>query len=322
MVFPIKGITMSIVRISHDKEKPYVMVNRQSLQDRQMSWNARGLWSYLISLPDNWEVSVAQLTKFYLGQKRGNKRDALYEMLKELIDLGYVQALQVKGEKGRFSEVDYIVYESKQAVPAKTTENKPNPSTLKKKVPKTAYPDTARPDPVKPTQTINNDREEIRHRNDINVKDDRSSFQSADIVSFCPDTYTLPNGKSLSPRMRNSLAKYSIEDSHKFLSNLAYFHMQAQKKFQKNEKFENQEAYLQTCIKNNYASKETNATQNSLYASFMKEEKQLIGLEVLKTVAKFDKRNGEPAISVSLNISPKDFSIFIDKYADYMKRNN
>jgi hypothetical protein len=106
---------MSIIRTSHNKENPYVMLNKTPLEDPNLSWGAKGLWSYLISRPDNWNVEVAHLKKLYKGKGGGEK--AIYSYLNELIDAGYCEREKPKNEKGRFEKIDYTVLEFKKIVP-------------------------------------------------------------------------------------------------------------------------------------------------------------------------------------------------------------
>lgn len=305
---------MSIVRICHDKEKPYVQINRQSAQDPEMSWSARGLWAYLISLPDNWEVSVAHLTKFYTGQRRGNKRDALYDMLAELESLGYVQREQVRAEKGHFARVDYVVFEGRQPIQSVATGR---PEKLKEKVPLTDKPLTDKRVTVKPTQTIRYDKEEIETKNDINVSDDRSCAAHAPIVSFDPETYTMPNGNRLSLQMRRCLAKYTPEQMRRASANVQYF----EKMLKQGTKPANFESYLQACISKNYAQGEDNAWKNRIYALLMKEEHNLHKLEILKTVIRFQRSVNEPPESISYSLPTETFETALEKYIEITKGN-
>lgn len=100
----------NILRISKDKENPYVMINKNVIQDERLSWKARGLMGYLLSLPDDWVLYLEEL------EKRSNKdgRESLASGIKELIDLGYITREAVRTEKGTFSAWNYTVYESPQ----------------------------------------------------------------------------------------------------------------------------------------------------------------------------------------------------------------
>lgn len=152
--------------------------------------------------------------------------------------------------------------------------------------------------------------EDLSKNNDINVTDDRSSFISDSIVSFDPETYVLPNGERLSLKMRRSLAKYSDKDKQKLHANVSYFHEQ----IAKGKRWDNPEAYLQSCIKNNYAQGQTNAWQNKLYATWMKEEHKMRNLTILKTVVQLKKNSREPADSLSFTLPAETFSAALDSF--------
>lgn len=101
---------MSIVRSKHDSKNPYVMLNKQSLWDPDLSLEALGLWARLISRPDNWEIHAKELaTSCALNIRH------IWRLLNELIDGGYCKRIQEmpQGQKG-FSQVVYEVYEVKQ----------------------------------------------------------------------------------------------------------------------------------------------------------------------------------------------------------------
>ncbi len=118
---------MSIVRIQHDKDKPYAQINKIGLETPTVSWAAKGLWAYLIGRPDNWRVSVAHLSKIYTGNQRGNGEKAVRAILNELIEEGYMQSEEVREKDGKFKGLNYVVYESRQVCQPK--------KKLKKKVP-------------------------------------------------------------------------------------------------------------------------------------------------------------------------------------------
>ncbi len=106
---------MSIVRVEHSKENPYVVLNKKALEDKSISWAAKGLWSYLLSRPDNWKVSVTQLSSIYNG--KGGKEKAIYSLLKELIAQGYCAKEIKRADKGHYEKVEYVIYELKISLP-------------------------------------------------------------------------------------------------------------------------------------------------------------------------------------------------------------
>jgi hypothetical protein len=106
---------MCILRTSHNKENPYVMLNKSALEDKNLSWGAKGLWAYLMSRPDNWTVSVTHLASIY--DHRGGKERAIYALLNELIEHGYCERVQLHNEKGEFGKIEYVITELKKSLP-------------------------------------------------------------------------------------------------------------------------------------------------------------------------------------------------------------
>ena len=104
----------NILRISKDKENPYVMINKNVMQDERLSWKARGLIGYLLSLPDDWVLYTEELEKH--SAKDG--RESLASGIKELIEYGYIAREQAREKKGSFGSWSYVVVESPP-----TTEN-------------------------------------------------------------------------------------------------------------------------------------------------------------------------------------------------------
>jgi len=106
---------MSIVRTSHSKDRPYVILNKSTFEDKNLSWGAKGLWAFLLSKPDSWNVSVSHLSSIFEGRGGGEK--AIYSLLNELIDNGYCERTQSRSEDGLFNQYEYIVFELKICLP-------------------------------------------------------------------------------------------------------------------------------------------------------------------------------------------------------------
>lgn len=100
---------MSIIRIKHNRENPYVMINRQSLWDKNLSLEAVGLFARLLSRPDDWDIRASELAKSCECDVR-----KIYRLINELISNGYCVRVQSKGENAKFKSVEYYVFESKK----------------------------------------------------------------------------------------------------------------------------------------------------------------------------------------------------------------
>jgi DnaD/phage-associated family protein len=120
---------LTIYRIQ--KKDNYVVLDKGFLHDKTLSWQAKGLLAYMLSLPNDWEFNMKDLKN-----RSKNGRDATYRIMKELIEAGYVTRVENR-DGGKFGKVEYIVHEVKQSP---RTEN-----------PDTEKPDTGNPDPENPT---------------------------------------------------------------------------------------------------------------------------------------------------------------------------
>jgi hypothetical protein len=88
--------TCNIHRAAHDKENPYLCINRATIQNRDLSFAARGMLAYILSQPDDWKIELSDLQ-----QQCG--RDAARNILNELIEAGYIVPGTQKRIKGRFA---------------------------------------------------------------------------------------------------------------------------------------------------------------------------------------------------------------------------
>lgn len=97
---------MAVLRI-HKKQQNFVILDKTCLNDKGLSWGAKGLHAYLLSLPDDWKVQVSDLK-----DRAKNGRDAVRGLLSELEQAGYIQKSARRDDtSGRFGGVEYLVLE-------------------------------------------------------------------------------------------------------------------------------------------------------------------------------------------------------------------
>ena len=104
-----------------DKTKNYTVMSNYHLQDRNLSYKAKGLLSFMLSLPEDWDYSLAGLVSV---SKENIK--AIRTILNELKDNGYLVIEQDRGDKGYY-KYNYIIYEQ----PITLEKDKDNPDTQK-----------------------------------------------------------------------------------------------------------------------------------------------------------------------------------------------
>ena len=103
---------MCIIRSSHDKETPYVVLNKKSLWDSTLSLQSVGLWARIMSRPDDWKFRVSELAK-----SCNKDEDTINKYLRELIDAGYAYRSQKNDPTtGKFGPIELVVFETKKSM--------------------------------------------------------------------------------------------------------------------------------------------------------------------------------------------------------------
>lgn len=93
-----------IIRVEH--KDGYTVVRNKTIRDRRLSYKARGLLVYLLSLPDDATVDRAKLA----AASRDGER-SVRSGLRELAEAGYIVHRKVQNERGRWL-TEAVVYES------------------------------------------------------------------------------------------------------------------------------------------------------------------------------------------------------------------
>ena len=111
----------TMIRSPHDPQNPYFMMRRETAQKRTLSYEARGLLAFLLSLQNGWELKPDNLViPGICSRKR------VYELLKELELAQHLKRPEkYQDEKGKWRwHGDYEVYEQ----PYSTIGNTVSPS--------------------------------------------------------------------------------------------------------------------------------------------------------------------------------------------------
>ena len=97
---------MSIIRKKR-YDKPFIQVEKQIFLREDISLQAKGLFAFLMTLPDDWDINIQHLYK-----QSKNGRDGTAKAMNELISIGYVTRARKHNTKGNFEGYDYTVYET------------------------------------------------------------------------------------------------------------------------------------------------------------------------------------------------------------------
>ena len=113
---------MSVIRVN--KTKDFTVMSNYHFRDRRLSLKAKGLLSQMLSLPNDWDYTVAGLV--FINKE---SKAAIQSTLKELEERGYLTRTRTQNDKGQFDYI-YDIYE-KPATEKPQTENRyaDNPCT-------------------------------------------------------------------------------------------------------------------------------------------------------------------------------------------------
>ena len=97
---------MGIIRVA--KNSNYVVMNRTALNDNRLSWKAKGIMAYMLSMPDDWVFYMKELVTHSTDGER-----AFRAGFDELKKCGYIERRPIR-EGQRIKEWETIVHEVPQ----------------------------------------------------------------------------------------------------------------------------------------------------------------------------------------------------------------
>ena len=130
---------MAVFRV--ERTKDYTVMCNHHLKDMNLSLKAKGLLSMMLSLPETWNYTTRGLAAIC---KEGV--DAIGSAVRELEAAGYIVRRQLRGENGRITDTEYVIYEQPQELDTPDLE----PSVPQPDGPDTSFPHTAFPYVVEP----------------------------------------------------------------------------------------------------------------------------------------------------------------------------
>ena len=101
---------MAVFRV--ERNKGYTVMSNHHLRNKELSLKAKGLLSQMLSLPEDWDYTLAGLS--FINRE---KIDAIREAVKELERAGYIVRSRERDEKGRLRGADYVIFEQPQTPP-------------------------------------------------------------------------------------------------------------------------------------------------------------------------------------------------------------
>ena len=112
---------MAVFRV--ERNKGYTVMSNHHLRNKELSLKAKGLLSQMLSLPEDWDYTLAGLS--FINRE---KIDAIREAVKELERAGYIVRSRERDEKGRLRGTDYVIFEQPQTPPVSDLPTLENPT--------------------------------------------------------------------------------------------------------------------------------------------------------------------------------------------------
>ena len=103
-----------------EKTKGYTIMSNYHLKDRSLTYKAKGLLSFMLSLPSDWDYSLKGLCAI-----SKESRDGIRSILKELQEHHYLEIEKTRGDKGYF-EYNYLIYEIQHFINREMIKNTPD----------------------------------------------------------------------------------------------------------------------------------------------------------------------------------------------------
>jgi hypothetical protein len=210
---------MTILRV-HKKQNNFVILDKTCLHDVNLSWGAKGLHAYLISMPDNWSVRVS-----HLQQQAINGRDVVRRHLSELQKAGYLKKSSRRdSDTGRFEGLEYLVLEFRDPELNDNSPEPENPSSVKNEQlspgagkPATGNPASANP-PLINNKIINN--KKINNQTTTSDGDDCANNQEIENVAAVVSFQNVQRSNSEDVLIGNELTLSQKQRVNNFISKL------------------------------------------------------------------------------------------------------
>ena len=180
---------MAVFRV--ERNTGYTVMSNHHLRNKELSLKAKGLLSQMLSLPEDWDYTLAGLSHI-----NREKIDAIREAVKELEKAGYIVRSRERDEKGRLRGADYVIYEQpqpKEPEAATSSEQPPTSDLPTLENPTLDNPTLEKPTQEKPTlenpTQLNKDIQKTDLPKKEKINTDLSSTDSIPIHSLNPLPY-------------------------------------------------------------------------------------------------------------------------------------
>ena len=117
---------MAIIR--QKREKHFSVISNDVLNDKRLSFKARGLLVYMLSMKDDWKFYTTELVSH--SERDGIK--SIRSALNEIEAMGYLRRTQSRGKHGHFEEQDWELLDTPTISPEVPLRNAAERQTAKR----------------------------------------------------------------------------------------------------------------------------------------------------------------------------------------------
>ena len=202
---------MAVFRV--ERNRGYTVMSNHHLRNKELSLKAKGLLSQMLSLPEDWDYTLAGLS--YINRE---SIDAIRSAIRELEQAGYIQRSRERDNRGRLRGADYVIYEQPQTPPVSAPPALDLPTWEN---PTQVNPTLEIPTQENPTQLNKEERKTNQPKKDQSSKDS----QNTDSIPFLSLNPSPPGGAAEPPeRKRKEAASQSAFEIYEELikENISY----------------------------------------------------------------------------------------------------
>ncbi|MDA1815484.1 DnaD domain protein [Bacillus cereus] len=175
-----------------NKDKNYTTINNTGLKDKRLSWKAKGILAYILTLPDDWVFYREELSRH---AKDG--LDSLRAGMKELKEYGYLKRFPVRDDNNKIIKWETIIYEVPQNDPVEEkppVEIPPEEKPPEEKPPEEKPPEEKPPEEKPPVEKPPVENPELLSTKELNTKELSTDIQSSSsIFSFYENNFGILN---------------------------------------------------------------------------------------------------------------------------------
>lgn len=96
--------------VKQHRKDNFTILDNTCIRDDRISWKAKGVHTYLMSLPDDWKIHISEIVNHSSDGKA-----ALYSAIQMLEEYGYIKKIRNRRKDGCFENTVYQVFESPEA---------------------------------------------------------------------------------------------------------------------------------------------------------------------------------------------------------------